>query len=152
MCNGFAACDQCTLFSDGSLASVLSQMGRVRSERFHKGRFHYRAQAPVRTRVSRKIDDREPTRKRRVHEDGFNSMDLFRGIYMLTQVIFFSSNSCIYFFNNISNFWHLLEKYDHVCLHVLSFLTWLHIVDNLNILCAKKKFAHSINISWKLWC
>ncbi|KAJ3640685.1 hypothetical protein Zmor_027231 [Zophobas morio] len=82
--------------SNGPLAIVLSQMGRLRTERFHKGRFYYRTQAPLRTRVSRKIDDREPARKRRVHDDGFTSMDLLRGVYMLTQVNHVTIDSLIF--------------------------------------------------------
>ncbi|XP_008198820.1 innexin shaking-B isoform X1 [Tribolium castaneum] len=75
----------CYAVSNGPLAIVLSQMGRLRSERLYKSKFYYRTQAPVRTRVSRKSDDRG-TRKRRLHDDGLSSMDLLRGVYALTQV------------------------------------------------------------------
>lgn len=118
--------DLCTV-SDGPLAIVLSQMGRVKSERFHKRKFYYRGQAPVRTRGSQKSgqDDRGPSRKRRVHDDGFSSMDLLRGVYMLTQVratTTFFSFLVLFLFSRQKKLKHFLQKISRSKSSLLSFL------------------------------
>lgn len=76
---------------NGPLGYLLSQMGRIKSERVHKERVVYRTQA-TKPRITRKShpDTRVSGRKRPSNGGGgHGGMDLLRGVYTLAQVILF---------------------------------------------------------------
>ncbi|XP_049821531.1 innexin shaking-B isoform X2 [Aethina tumida] len=82
---------------NGPLGYLLSQMGRIKSERVHKERVVYRTQA-TKPRITRKShpDTRVSGRKRPSNGGGgHGGMDLLRGVYTLAQTNHVTIDSAI---------------------------------------------------------